>query len=204
MTSALKSNLFHQNGDLVSTAFRFSDRNDFKAAVRKECDARNLKWPIFLINWRWSYSFPSPAGDSNPTQETLIVRLRGNTTPTQPHSGPSAVTIPYCYSDAPTRASFDQIVDNQCSPGSGRVKIEDSYHSPGGSLDGDGTYRAVVQVEAGLAVSYKGWMTNPPYPAKRNNKQRGELKWLLPAVLGLATGLAVIPVIRVLRHRFKD
>ena len=204
MFSALKSSLSHQNGDLVSTAFRFSDRDDFKAAVGKECDARNLKWPNFLFNRRWSYSFPAPARDPNPTQETLIVWLRGNTTPTQPHPGPSAVTIPYYYSDAPTQASFDQMVDNQCRPGNGRTKIEDSHHSPGGSLDGDDTYRAVIQVDDGLAISYEGWMTNPPYPARRSNMQRGELKWLLPAVLGLAVGLSAIAVTRPLRHRSKD
>lgn len=204
MSSPLKSNLSHQNGDIVSTAFRFSDRDDFKAAVRKECDARNLKWPNFFLNRRWSYSFPSPAGGLNPTQETLIVWLRWSTTPTQPHPGPSAVTITYYYSDAPTQALFDQMVDDQCRPGRGRTKIEDSHHSPDGSLDGDDTYRAVIQVDTGLAVSYEGWMTNPPYPAKRNNEQRSELKWMLPALLGLATGLAATPVIRALRHQSKD
>ena len=190
----------HNNGDLVSTVTRFSDRNAFKIAVGDEYRIRGFSTPLLIIHK--SYSFPEPV--LNPTQEVLIMWLPGNATPTQQNPGPSVLTINYYYLNASTQNSFEQMVDSMCGPGSGRTKMEDSYQSPRGRQDGNNTYRAVVKVDNGLAFSYEGWMTNPPYPAKKRAEQPSKSKWLLPAVLGLAAGLAAIPLIRARRVRPKD
>ena len=75
--------------------------------------------------------------------------------------------------------------------------MDETYY---GNYDKFETCRAVYQLTKKAAGDYEGIITNPPYPAKKGtNKQIGQAKWLLPALLGLATGLAAIPLLRALR-----
>ena len=97
----------------------------------------------------------------------------------------------YKYSDAASQNLFEQVVDSKCVPGSGRTKIEDSDHSPHGHQDGSHTYRAVVKVENALTVTYEGWMTNPPYPARSVFKAEGGYFKLAVAAVA---GLALVPI----------
>ena len=72
-----------------------------------------------------------------------------------------------------------------------------------GGKDKSDTYRAVYKVR-GFVDDYAGFITNPPYPARKRTKRINQTKWLLPALLGLATGLAAVPLLRALRAQSEE
>ncbi len=65
-------------------------------------------------------------------------------------------------------------------------------------MDKPNAYRAVYK-STRFINEYAGLITNPPYPAKKRAEQIDQTKWLLPALLGLAAGLAAVPLVRALR-----
>ena len=85
----------------------------------------------------------------------------------------------------------------------GPNRTEPPGHSPRGVRDKPNTHRAVYKVE-GLINEYAGMITNPPYPAIIGSDRKRRLKWVLPAMLGLATGLAALPLVRALRARLNE
>lgn len=200
MSSTSRTNLAHNNGDLVSTATRYLNRNSFIAAVEYEFDVRHWNKPLLII--QKSYSFPEQV--ENPTKEILVVWTPGNTLPTQQSLGPAVLTIPYYYSDAQTRSLFERVVDNYCSAGNSRIKIENSHQSPRGHQDSNNTYRAVIAKNDKLLTTYDGVMTNPPYPARLSRGiQSRNLKLAVVAAAGLVLVPVVMAISRFLRRRYR-
>ena len=174
----------------VSTMRRFADRADYDAAVRIEYHSR-FPYRHLPSNPPLGscYSFHNYWTDT----ELLFLHLLGG--------GPTiGFDIPYYYIGNMTLSDFNIYYDSQVDASS---QVERPGNSPRGEKDKPGVYRAVYKI-TGLAGDYAGFITNPPYPAFIGSRTRSRLQWLLPAVLGLAAGLAAIPLIRALRVRPKD
>ena len=186
----------HLIGSIVSTMRRFASPVHYAAAVRAEYISRpphqQLPADYPLGD---SFSFHNHWVDT----ELLFLHLPGGGGPTS--NSNRGIDIPYYYVGDMTLDEFRKYYEANVN-GSNRVEPPDS--SPRGPQDKPITHRAVFKRNKQTGLSYEGFITNPPYPAKKRDEQPSKSKWLLPAVLGLAAGLAAIPLIRALRVRPKD
>lgn len=186
----------HNPHDLVSTMIRFANEADYVEAVRVEYHRRKGKDPKNPPKHD-AYSFKNQ-------DDTELVMLYQPDIRFPTGSTPVGLPIHFEYVGEMTLSDFSDYYDRQIAahPDLGRKEVPGSSYR--GDQDKAKTYRAVFERSAKKTVSYEGIITNPPYPAIFGSVNSGFLKWMLPAVLGLATGLAAVPLLRVLRSHVNE
>ena len=186
----------HPIGSLVSTMRRFASRVHYEAAVRAEYISRppHRQLPADFPLGE-SYSFHNQWVDT----ELLFLHQPGGSG--RPSGNTSrGIDIPYYYTGEMTLDDFKIYYTSHVGS---TGQIESPGNSPKGEKDKSGAYRAVYKVR-GFVDDYAGFITNPPYPARKRTKRINQMKWLLPALLGLATGLAAVPLLRALRAQSEE
>lgn len=183
----------HHPHDLVSTMIRFANEADYVEAVRAEYYWRKGKNPNGPPKHH-AYSFKNK-------DDTELVMLYQPDTRFATGSTTAGLTINFEYVDKMGLIDFSDFYD-QLVAGNPNLSREEV---PGTSFRGDQdkltTIRAVLKLSSKATTTYRGIITNPPYPAIWGGLNAGLSTWLLPALLGLATGLAVVPLIRTLRNK---
>ena len=197
MNTSQKQSFFipYAHGHIASKAVRFQDANDYKTAVSNAYTNRGLT-PPEVIN-QSSYSF-----QDSEDEEFLVVWQPDTNYPTGA-LGSGGLMISYVEVKAKNAKQFNKVYAARTKPGQGNIPKEDPESSMPGRRDKDNTYRAVYQTPDKVAT-YEGIITNPPYPAKKKRDSLGKAKWLVPAVMGLVTGLAAMPLLRALRAQPGD
>lgn len=193
--SQYSDTIVHVPGDLVSIMRRFANRTHYEAAVKAEYLNRPPYQPLpddpRLGN---SYSFHNESDD---TELLFIHQLKGHK-PTGSTS--SGLDIVYEFVGDMTFNDFRRYYNRHVGLFN---RTEPPGHSLRGEKDKTETYRAVYKNDS-LTDDYAGFITNPPYPALSLGHTRSHLKWLLPALLGLAVGLVTVPLLQTLREQPKD
>ena len=167
-------------GELVSTEKRFRSFAEYRTAVER--------YGGTCVPGEHSYSIWLP-GD----KELLLMH--------QPSINlPTGRDIEFKFLPETNLTRFQNLYNDMVKyQGYENIEFPDN-RSLRGNRDRSNTYRAILRPRQGIVGDYQGYIINPPYPAKKRiNKQSGQTKWLLPALLGLATGLAAVPLLRALR-----
>lgn len=170
---------------------RFANKADYVEAVRVEYKLRKGKDPNGPPKHD-SYSFKN-----NGDTELVMLYQPDGRFPTG--NTPTGLTINFEYVDKMGLPAFSDYYDQLLVGNPDLGRIETPGISFRGEKDKSSTIRGVLSLSSKATTSYRGIITNPPYPAIFGVVNTGALKWLLPAVLGLATGLAAVALLRALR-----
>ncbi len=167
---------------------RFANEADYVEAVRMEYHRRKKKDPKNPPRHD-TYSFKNQGDTELVMHYQPDTRFPTGTTPT-------GLTIHFEYVGEMELSDFADYYDRRITTDSdlGRKEVPGSSYR--GEQDKVKTYRAVFERSSRKTVSYEGIITNPPYPAIWGQVDGGVLKWLL---LGLAAGLAAVPLLHALR-----